>query len=98
MKRAYTLVELCIVITIISLLAVGLGGCGPLWGTDPIGATRVLQASGYTNIKITGYRWFVGGDRDFYHTGFAAKGPGGQQVTGTVTSGLFFKSNTVRLD
>tara|TARA_R110000868_G_C10749152_1_gene753031 strand:- start:598 stop:927 length:330 start_codon:yes stop_codon:yes gene_type:complete len=93
---AFTLVEVMIVVVILGLLVAM--ASGPLFGTDAPGATRVLQASGYTQIKITGYRWFVGGTGDFYHTGFRAKSPGGPEVTGTVTRGLIFKSATVRLD
>ena len=65
--------------------------------TDPKGATRTLTANKYTNIKMTGYRWFSG-TGDWYHTGFSATAPNGDEVTGTVGSGLFFKGHTIRLD
>ena len=55
---------------------------------------RVLESSGYTNIEITGYRPFMG---ETFSTGFKAKAPNGQIVTGAVTRGIF-KGNTIRLD
>lgn len=69
----------------------------PIWGVDGPTATRVLTESGYKNVKITGYRWFAG-NGDWYHTGFSAESPTGTSVTGTVTGGLIFKGNTIRLD
>ena len=66
--------------------------------TDPSGATSTLRHQGYTNIHITGYRWWAGSESDHYHTGFEATSPSGDTVTGTVTSGLWCKGNTVRLD
>ena len=95
-RRHYTLDQLIIIVILIGLFAAV--GIRPLFGTDPKGATRVLEASGYTDIQITGYRWFTGDGGDFYHTGFRAKSPSGSEVTGTVTRGLLFKSATVRLD
>lgn len=53
--------------------------------TDPEGATRILQQNGYTDIEITGYDAWVGGD-DTYSTGFRARSPNGTVVTGAVTS------------
>lgn len=95
-NKAFTLVEVMVVAVI--LLVIVAVFASPIFGTDKAGATRVLQASGYTQIEITGYRWFTGDKGDFYHTGFKAKSPGGQIITGTVTRGLIFKSNTVRID
>jgi hypothetical protein len=66
--------------------------------TDPVGASSTLYHQGYKNVHITGYRWFAGSESDHYHTGFEATSPSGDQVTGTVTSGLWMKGNTVRLD
>jgi hypothetical protein len=71
---------------------------GPIFGVDAEGATRVLTQQGYTEIHITGYRWFVGDRADFYHTGFSAKSPAKIDVTGTITKGLWFKSSTIRFD
>jgi hypothetical protein len=60
-------------------------------------ATRALQGAGYTDIHITGYRVFGCAKGDDFHTGFDAKGPTGQRVSGVVCSGLF-KGATVRTD
>lgn len=65
--------------------------------TDDDTAIRVLQQSGYTQIKITGYRPFMKGEDDTYSTGFEAISPTGAQVSGAVTGGPF-KGNTIRLD
>lgn len=98
-KKAFTLVEVMIVVIIIGLLvAMVVPSVLPGVGVDAPGATRVLEQSGYTHVQITGYRWFAGGNEDFYHTGFSATAPNGSPVTGTVTRGFWFKSNTVRLD
>lgn len=66
--------------------------------TDPDGARRVLQQNGYTNIEITGYRYGMGGEDDTYVTGFRARSPNGQTVTGAVTRGLYLKGSTIRFD
>ena len=65
--------------------------------TDHDGATRTLANSGYSNIEITGYRFFMKGEDDVFCTGFEADSPSGQRVTGAVTHG-WFKGNTIRLD
>ena len=65
--------------------------------TAPDSATKALRAAGYTDIVITGHRFFMCGDRDTFSTGFKAKGPTGVFVTGAVCSGLL-KGNTIRLD
>lgn len=95
-NNAFTLVEVFIIVIIIGLLVVMFSG--PLFGVDKEGATRVLRAQGYSEVQITGYRWFTGDKNDFYHTGFSAKSPNGTAVTGTVTKGFWWKANTVRLD
>ncbi len=80
-------------IAVILLVAVlFLGGCG----SDPVGAEKTLRISGYTEITITGYRWFSGND-DAYVTEFKARAPNGEMVTGVVTSGVN-KGHTIRLD
>jgi len=78
-------------ITTLSILA--MTGC-----TDESTTQRILTQSGYTNVEITGWRPFAKSKDDFYSTGFKAKAPNGQVVTGTVTGGLIFKANTIRLD
>lgn len=65
--------------------------------TDESGAQRALDASGYTSVRFTGYRWFMCGKDDTYSTGFEAVGPTGQRVTGSVCAG-FWKGSTIRLD
>lgn len=85
-RRKKTL-AICLVVLI------GLGtGC-----TKSGETIRVLEQSGYSNIEITGWRPFAKSEDDFYSTGFRAKAPNGETVTGTVCSG-FFKGNTIRLD
>lgn len=42
--------------------------------TNPDEAKRVLEASGFTHIQITGYSIGGCGEADFYHTGFIAIG------------------------
>lgn len=69
----------------------------PIFGVDAVGATKVLEASGYKDIKITGYKWF-NGTNDFYNTGFEATAPNGSKMSGNVSKGLFFKGSTIRLD
>ena len=94
-NRAFTLVEILIVMVIATIVFVPLSG--PVFGTDPEGATRVLSAQGFTNIKITGYKWF-NGTREYYNTGFIATAPNGAKVKGSVSKGFWFKGSTVRMD
>lgn len=78
---------------LICILALGLmSGC-----SDPTTARRVLSQNGYTNVVITGYRPFMGGEGDNYVTGFEAVSPNGSLVTGAVCSG-FGKGATIRFD
>lgn len=66
--------------------------------TDNKTASRAPHGAGYTDVKLTGYRWIgCGGDDDFA-TGFNAKGPTGVQVTGVVCSSWWGKGATVRTD
>ena len=76
-----------------SLAALALAGC-----TDADGAIRALEAAGYTDIHITGYRLFGCSDDDWVRTGFAATGADGKLVSGIVCSGLFFKGQTIRTE
>jgi len=59
-------------------------------------AERALDGAGFTNIQMTGYNFMACSEDDFYHTGFVAKNPQGNTVSGTVCSGMLFKSATVR--
>ena len=76
---------------------IGIWSTGPIFGVDPQGATKVLQANGYKNITITGYKWF-NGTKDFYNTGFVAVSPNGTTVSGYVSRGIIFKGSTIRFD
>ncbi len=64
---------------------------------DPDGAYSVLETNGYSAISITGGRFFGCGEGDVFRTGFSAKSPNGQSVTGVVCKGIF-KGNTIRFD
>ncbi len=59
-------------------------------------AVRALTAQGFTDISITGHKFFACGEDDFYSTGFVARNSQGKQVNGVVCSGLLFKSATIR--
>ncbi|UNY41085.1 lipoprotein [Klebsiella phage KP185] len=78
---------------LITTLAFMMIGC-----TDADNATRVLDNAGFTDIKITGYKFFSCSEDDFQHTGFTAIGPTGKPVNGTVCSGLFLKNSTIRYE
>lgn len=78
----------------LSLLTAGLcTGC-----TQPDTAQRILSQQGYKNIQMQGYDFFNCSKDDWYHDKFIATGPTGQNVSGVVCSGLFFKGSTTRLD
>ena len=74
-----------------AVLMLGLSGC-----TSPEDANRALQAEGYENIQMTGWNVLSCGQDDWYRTGFSATNEKGRIVTGTVCSGLLFKSATIR--
>jgi len=69
-----------------------LAGC-----TDATKARTILEAQGYTQVHITGYRPWACSEEDFFKTGFTALTPTAQRITGTVCSGLL-KGATVRFD
>lgn len=75
---------------LITLAVLILIGC-----TDESRTIHTLQKQGFTEIQTTGYDMFACSDDDAYHTGFRAKNPQGQVVTGTVCCGVM-KSCTVR--
>lgn len=77
---------------LVIVVCISFGGC-----SDPEGTKRVLRQQNYTDIEITGFRYFTASKGDMYVTGFKAKAPNGETVTGVVTSG-WFKGHTVRLD
>ena len=78
------------VVIIAALMAIA--GC-----TDPSGARRVLESSGFTDIEIGGHAWFSCGNDDNFATTFRATGPSGKPVTGAVCRGVF-KNSTIRID
>ena len=63
----------------------------------PDHARKVLEDQGYTEIRITGWRPFMAGEKESYSTGFEAISPSGKEVSGAVTGGLF-KGSTIRFD
>lgn len=59
---------------------------------------RVLRDAGYSDIRITGYRFFGCGQGDHFHTGFEATAKAtGNRVEGVVCSGML-KGATIRVD
>ena len=66
--------------------------------SDRDGAVQALQAQGYSEITITGWRqvnWICTKD-DWYRTGFEAAAPTGKRVTGVVCGGKY--GNTIHVD
>ena len=63
--------------------------------SDNNGAIKALKEQGYTNIQITGYKWFGCGSGDNFSTGFEATSATGIPVNGVVCSG-WFKGATIR--
>jgi hypothetical protein len=98
-NKIETLKEISGVVFILILFSVGVGmaAFAPVLAVDAEGATRVLKANGFTDIKITGYKWF-NGTQDYYNTGFEATGVNGARVSGNVSRGIFLKGSTIRLD
>lgn len=98
MRKGYTTNEVIVPI-VLSLVLLGFVALVASGGgfTQSDEATRILRQSGYTDIEITGWRPFMAGKDDTFSTGFRAKSPSGEVVTGAVTSG-WFKGSTVRLD
>lgn len=71
-------------------LLVGLAACA----NEPA-TRRTLEASGFTDVRITD-SWWGCSQSDLYWTGFAATNPRGQRVEGVVCCGAFVKGCTVR--
>lgn len=79
---------------LIALAALALlAGC-----TQPDKAKALLEAQGYTDVRMTGYSFWSCSEDDTYHDGFVAKSPAGQQMKGTVCAGMWFKGATIRFD
>lgn len=83
-------------ISLFTIAAVILFGVFPYTCTRPEETHRVLRQSGYSEVEITGWRPFSGSGEAF-STGFEAKSPNGENVSGAVSSGIF-KGATIRLD
>ena len=64
--------------------------------TDEAATVKTLRAHGFTDITTTGHEMFECGKDDDFATGFRAKNPRGEVVTGTVCCGLWGKGCTVR--
>jgi hypothetical protein len=65
--------------------------------TDETAARKALEASGFSDIKLTGYSYFGCDKHDTFSTGFEARGPKGQFTEGVVCSG-WMKGATIRFD
>lgn len=77
------------------VIALVLLACTACTKTDE--TERVLHSQGFTDVDITGYRFFGCSDRDYFHTGFTATSPNGNCTEGVVCSGIF-KGATIRFD
>ncbi len=64
--------------------------------TDDDASRRTLDDAGYTNIQLTGHKFFECGKDDTYSTGFKAKNFHGKSVDGTVCCGFWGKGCTIR--
>lgn len=73
-------------------IAISLCAC-----TRPDATKELLTSQGYKDITTTGYSFFACSEDDSFATGFKATSPTGQNVSGTVCSGLL-KGSTVRFD
>lgn len=68
------------------------GGC-----TSTSAAKQAAEASGFTDVVITGWSPLSCSDDDVTCTGFEATSPNGKRVRGAVGCGIVFKGCTVRL-
>lgn len=82
--------RLTLTVAMLSVL-LAVSGC-----TDSNDAKRTLEAAGYSDIQTGGYDFFACGRDDTFSTKFTARNPAGKMTTGTVCSGLMFKSSTIR--
>lgn len=85
-------IQLAILVAFIVIMITCLSNC-----TDKDGAIRILQQQGYTDIVITGGRFFGRSSGDVYCTGFEATSSNGTRVSGVVTKG-WVKGSTIRFD
>ena len=63
--------------------------------TSPNRTTQALEAEGYTEIEITGYKAFKCSEEDTFSTGFKAVNEAGKTVEGAVCCGVL-KGCTIR--
>ncbi len=63
---------------------------------DSAKAFHALEASGFENIEVQGYRLFGCGEGDAYRRGFKAE-MNGKVVTGSACAG-YLKGTTIRID
>lgn len=66
--------------------------------SNPGEARRVLEDSGYSDVKIDAMPRIWGRGENWYATGFEATSASGHRVTGMVTGGLFFAPNVIHID
>ncbi len=78
-------------IMIIAALGLALASCG----VNQSDATRVVEAQGMTDVKVTGYSFFGCSEDDLYRSTFTAKNVKGESVEGVICGGIF-KGYTVR--
>ena len=87
----YNFVFFSLVILIVLVMLGLVTGC-----TDEGSSRKTLRNAGYSNITFTGWSPLVCGQDDMFSTGFTAKNPTGQIVSGTVCCGLVAKGCTIR--
>ena len=94
MKRQRYLIGLVGIALAFAAIA-SLAGC-----TAPEDTRRTVEAYGFTDIEITGYRFTGCSERDAQHTGFRATDLQGRRISGVVCSNWvpWGKSNTLRID
>lgn len=63
--------------------------------TNPEGARKALESSGFTHVELTGPEYFGCAEGETAD-GFKALNSAGLYVTGTVCCGVMFKGCTVR--
>lgn len=61
-------------------------------------ANMLLHKQGYSDISMTGYRFFGCAEDDVFRHGFEATAVNGQKITGIVCSGWLAKGSTIRFD
>lgn len=80
-------------IAIVIATAASLSACRP----PEQETVQAVEAFGFHDVRLTGYRIWGCGQDDTFHEGFTATSQTGRQVTGVVCSSLL-KGATVRVD